>query len=273
MNDTAADGRIATRVGPLHVRQAGDGPVAVLWHSLFVDSASWRRVESELARHRSLVLIDGPGHGRSGDPGRRYTMEDCAAAAFDVLDALGVTDPVDWVGNAWGGHVGTVAAADHPGRLRSLVAVCTPIAAYDPAEHRRVQLLAAAYRALGPRQWLANGVVEVMLAERTREQDAEAVALIVDSLRQADRRMLYNSIQSISLHRTALDDCLPRLGVPTLIATGADDVGFTPDQARAAAMKIPRGRAAVIPDAAYLAPFEQPTATTELILDLWASLG
>lgn len=160
MDDAATDGRIPTRVGPLHVRQAGDGRVAVLWPSLFVDSMSWQRVESELACHRHLVLIDGPGHGRSGDPGRSYTLEECAGAAFEVLDALGVTAPVDWVGNAWGGHVGIVAATDRPDRVRSLAALCSPVEAYAPAERRSTQLLTVAYRFIGPTRWLTAAVAE-----------------------------------------------------------------------------------------------------------------
>ena len=37
--------RIQTRVGSLAVRVRGEGPPAVLWHSLFVDERSWQRVE------------------------------------------------------------------------------------------------------------------------------------------------------------------------------------------------------------------------------------
>jgi hypothetical protein len=47
------------------------------------------------------MLITGPGHEASANPGRRYTMEECAAAAATVLDVLGINEPVDWVGNAW----------------------------------------------------------------------------------------------------------------------------------------------------------------------------
>ena len=55
---------IPTRVGSLAVRVLGDGPRAVLWHSLFVDERSWQRVEDALARDRCLVIvITGPGHG------------------------------------------------------------------------------------------------------------------------------------------------------------------------------------------------------------------
>jgi pimeloyl-ACP methyl ester carboxylesterase len=92
----------------------------VLWHSLFVDDRTWNRVEDDLARARSLVIITGPGHGNNPDPGRRYDVDECAEAAADVLAALRVDEPVDWVGNAWGGHVGVVFAARWPQRCRTL---------------------------------------------------------------------------------------------------------------------------------------------------------
>ena len=50
--------RIPTVVGTLAVRVIGEGSPAVLWHSLFVDDRSWRRVEDCLARDRRLVIIN-----------------------------------------------------------------------------------------------------------------------------------------------------------------------------------------------------------------------
>ena len=61
---------VPTRLGPLHVETVGSGPPAVLWHSLFVDSATWNRVRVPLAAERRLILIDGPNHGGS-PPTRR----------------------------------------------------------------------------------------------------------------------------------------------------------------------------------------------------------
>lgn len=273
MNTQVDSVRVRTRLGSLNVRQVGQGPVALLWHSLFIDSTSWQRVETELAKHRRLVLIDGPGHGPSGDPGHRYTMADCAVAALEVLDGLAVTKPVDWVGNAWGGHVGIIAATDQPGRLRSLIALGTPVRAYRPAERRQVRLLALAYRILGPAAFLTDGVAEVQLAAATRAQDPEAVALTTEFLRRADRGRLYNAIQSISLGREDLSARLPRIDVPTLFVTGSDHAGFTPDEARAAITHVRDGRVEVISDAAYLIPLEQPARTTELILDFWRGIA
>lgn len=258
------NGRVPTRVGPLEVRVTGEGPPALLWPSLFVDSASWQRVEVELARARRLVLISGPGHGASGDPGHRYTMADCADAAIEVLDELGIGDPVDWLGNAWGGHVGIIAATSRPTRMRSLIALSSPVQSSTPAEARRTRLLLALYRALGPTRFIRGGVADVLLAPATRRTDSEAVAYVHACLAGADRRSLCNAIESISLGRGDLTPLLARIAVPTLLATGADDTGLTPDQARAAAALVPGGEVAVIPDAAYLPPLEQPAATARL---------
>lgn len=262
---------IATRVGRLHVRQSGSGPPAVLWHSLFVDSASWRRVEPHLGTERRLILIDGPGHGASGDPGRRYTMRNCAEAALDVLDALGVAEPVDWVGNAWGGHVGITLAAAHPERLRSLTAIGTPVAAYTRAEARRTRLLLGLYRLFGAADFIRAAVAKALLAPATQECDPEAVDYVRSQLGGADRRRLRNAVASISLGREDLSGLLRTIRVPTLFVTGAGHNGFTPEQAREAIALVPGGQLAVVPDAAYLAPLEQPGEIARIVQEFWFS--
>lgn len=164
---------IPTRVGPLTVDVQGPAnkPTALLWHSLFVDPTTWRRVLPDLALDRRLVVITGPGQGTSGDPGRRYTMADCADAAREALDATGATGPVDWVGNAWGGHVGILFAVRHPDRLNTLVTTGTPVHGYTILSRLQTLLLTALYgeafvrsptRALGlqpVRCGLANGTL------------------------------------------------------------------------------------------------------------------
>ncbi len=260
---------IATCVGSLHVRQSGSGPTAVLWHSLFVDSASWQRVESQLGSTRRLIIIDGPGHGASSDLGKQYTQDDCAAAAFTILDSLGITEPVDWVGNAWGGHVGILVAAAYPERVRSLITIGTPIAAYTPAEARQTRLLLALYRIVGGIGYLQNAVAQVLLAPTTYQHDPAAVDYVCSQIASANRRQLSNAIESISLGRTDLTAMLPKIHVPTLIITGADHAGFTPEQAQAASTQIADGQLAIIPKAAYLVPLEQPNETVQIIQAFW----
>ncbi|WP_345202947.1 alpha/beta hydrolase [Fodinibacter luteus] len=261
---------IDTTLGALAVRVVGSGPTAVLWPSLFMDGRSWDRVAPTLAQHRRLVVIDGPGHGSSGDPGRRYSLRECVTATEQVLDRLSVTDPVDWVGNAWGGHVGLRFAADLAWRCRSLVTLGTPVAALSRTERLRTYPLLAVHGVLGPNELVLSGVTEVLLSAHTRANDPDAVHLVRASLLHANRRMLRNAVRSISLGREDLTDLLPRITSPTLLVTGSEHSGFTPAQGQAAARTIPNGRAAVVTDAAYLVPLEAPTATTTLIRGFWA---
>lgn len=249
---------IETRVGGLAVREVGDGgdggngPTAVLWPSLFMDERSWDRLLPSLTQDRRLVIINGPGHGASGDPGRRYSLHDCVTAAGQVLDRLAIGGAVDWVGNAWGGHVGLRFAADRPTQCRSLITLGTPVEALSRSERRRTYPLLVVHGVLGPIELVLSGVTEVLLSAHTRAHDPEAVELVRDSLRHANRRMLRNAVISISLRREDLTDALSEIATPTLLITGSDHSGFTAAQAEAAAHLTRNGRTAVVPDAPTL---------------------
>lgn len=262
---------VATGVGSLLVESIGAGSPAVLWHSLFVDSRSWHRVVDDLASDRRLVLITGPGHGSSGDPGRRYSLGDCADAAGAVLDVLGIEEPVDWVGNAWGGHVGIVLAAQQPHRLRTLTTVGTPIHSYTFKGRAETQILLALYRLFGPTRFLQDSITEALLSQRTRAQDPAAAELVKDCFTNADRTGLQNAVVSISLRRPDLAPLLPSIQLPTLLVTGSDHPEWTPELAENASRSLPEGSTAVLDGAAYLAPLEAPRELLHVLRTFWAS--
>lgn len=261
-----------TNVGRLAVDLHGQGSPVVFWQSLFVDERSWQRLLPLLPGGRRFVVITGPGHGASGDGGRRYNLTACAQSATEVLGEVGIAEPVDWVGNAWGGHVGVRLATSYPDRIRSLVTISAPIQALTAGERFRMSSMLLAHRFLGPARFIVDAVVDTMLAPATRSHDPEAVVLLRESVTEADRGLLRNAVKSISLGREDLAPLLPRIGVPTLMATGADDEGWTPAQQEAAIATVPGGRAAVVPNAAYLAPLEQPAAVADLLADFWAAV-
>src|SRR5215471_12301837 len=91
---------VDTDLARLHVRRTGSGAPVVLWHSLFVDSRSWGPLVDVLARQRTVYTIDGPSHGRSDSVPRDFDFPEVVASAEQALDQLGLTEPVDWVGNA-----------------------------------------------------------------------------------------------------------------------------------------------------------------------------
>ena len=253
---------IPTRLGPLHVRVTGTGPVALLWHSLFVDSTTWGEVERPLSAERRLVLVDGPGHGGNPRWSRPFTLQDCAGAAADVLDHLGVTEPVDWVGNAWGGHVGITFAAAWPQRCRTLAAIGTPAHALSDADRRRTRLLALLYRVFG-----AGPVAGILTAALVGEDPKGVVGT---AFRRADRRSMRNAIESISLRRQDLTPVLGTLTTPTLLTTGQNDPMWTVTAASAAAARLPHGGLVVLPGTGHVGPLlTAPAELAGLLAEFW----
>ena len=245
---------VPTRLGNLRVYTSGAGSPAVFWHSLFVDSTTWQRVRSPLALSRRLFEIDGPAHGASDAPTRLFTLEECAGAALDVLDHFDIAKPVDWVGNAWGGHVGILLAAAHPTRCRTLITIGTPIHALTATERPKIAALVALYRRTGPIGPLVKPVVAALLGPQANKVDPEAAHLVADAFRRPGRQGMYLAVRSALLNRQDLTAAFSTLTIPALVVAGSDDPLWTPTAAHTAAKLAPNATTAVVEGAGHVAP-------------------
>lgn len=259
--------RIPTRLGTLAVRAEGAGHPTVLWHSMFVDGTSWSRLTPLLAAGRRLLVVDGPGWGAS-DPLRRVTdVSASVGAADDVLRAL-ATGPVDWVGNAWGGHVGMELAATRPALVRSLVAISAPAQPIDDALRKQIRMLIPVLRLLGPVGPVRSAIVEGQLTDASR-QDPAVVQNVVGALRRARRGSMATTVRSFILNRVDIAHLLPSIAAPALFVSGDDRGDWTPEQARDAAALAPNARAVTVPSSRTLVPLEQPEALAAAIRTFW----
>jgi pimeloyl-ACP methyl ester carboxylesterase len=258
---------ITTRLGPLQVRVLGSGSPAVLWHSLFVDSTTWDRLLPGLSAERRLVLIDGPNHGGNARRKPAFTINDCVGAAIDVLDALDIHQPVDWLGNAWGGHVGILFAADHPERCRSLMTVGAPVHALSASERRQIRLLVALYLIGGPRP-VSRLLIDALIGGSTRSQDPDGTALVTAAFHRAGRLGMDDAIRWLSLRRPDLTAQLDRIHRPTLITTGGDDPGWTIADAQSAVDRLSNGGLVITPGDGHIGPVLRPELV-DLITRFW----
>ncbi|MEL4318849.1 alpha/beta hydrolase [Leifsonia sp. YIM 134122] len=266
---------IPTRLGRLSVRRAGpdDGALTVLWSSMFVDSHTWDEMLLLLRARpdRSFVLIDPPGLGLSEPLSRRSTIAEAAAAAHDALDELAAGRPVDWVGNAFGGHVGYELAAE-PGVLRSLAAISSPVEAISPQLRRRIELLAPLLRHVGPVGPVRSAVIDAMLTEQSAA-DPRLRKIVVESLERPGRRSMSFALRSFILDRVDVSHLMPRIQVPSLFVASDDRGDWSPaDAERSAAAAGPMVRSTTVRDARTLVPLEQPEALAAELLAFWDGL-
>ncbi|MBM6398846.1 alpha/beta fold hydrolase [Phycicoccus sonneratiae] len=271
---TAPDrvGHVPTRLGRLHVRSGGDGDGApvVLWSSMFVDGHTWDRFLPHLRTDRRYLVVDPPGLGRSEPLRRRSTVAEAADAATDLLAAVYPDAPVDWVGNALGGHVG-LDLGTRPGVLRSLVAVSSPTEAIAPALRRQIHLLLPLLRTLGPVGPVRDAVLEAMLTDASRA-DEEVRRVVADSLSRPTRRSAALAVRSFILDRVDVTARLADLTVPSLFVASDDRGDWDPRDAEAAARLAPRAEAVTVAGARTLVPLEQPEALARHVERFHASL-
>src|SRR3984957_20214128 len=193
---TSDSSLVPTSLGRLNVGQAGSGPPVLLWHSLWVDSRSWGPLVDFLGAHGRLVTIDGPGYGRIDLIRRDFTLEACANAAAETLDHLGISEPVDWVGNAWGGHVGITLAADQPHRLHSLVTIAAPLLPVG-ARQRWTQTypLAVLYRLTGPNRLITKALFESLLGADAIKAYPDRAADMIRAFTEVDRDSMLRTVR------------------------------------------------------------------------------
>ena len=247
---------VSTDLARLHVRRTGTGPPVVLWHSLFVDSRSWGPLVDVLARDRTVYTIDGPSHGKSEAVHRDFTFEECVAAADQALDRLGLTEPVDWVGNAWGGHIGIRLATAERCRLRTLTTIGTPVQAFTLGEKlTKGWPLVQSFRLVGPIGFLKKQLSDSLLGSEAVAAQPDHAATVMASFAEADRNGMVHAMRSMMMHRAGIEDLLPRIAVPTLVMSVRDDaMGWRPDEARETCAAIPDCRVEEVAGGGHVAP-------------------
>lgn len=257
-----------TSLGRVHARVLGEGPTAVLWHGMFVDGRSWDGVATRLAAHRRLVVLDGPGYGSSDELTRLSSIEECAEVAAQIVDQLG-TGPVDWLGAAWGGHVGMTAASLYPGLFRSLVAVSSPVEPVEPALRIKLIVAGAMLARVGPIAHLRHAVHEAQLTKEHR-RDPRMVEVLDAAITAISPVGLARTMTSFIFNRTDATHRLPRITAPTVFVTGDDRAEWSPETMAAAARLVPNARTAVVAGARTLVPVEKPAELARIVTEFWA---
>ncbi|KRE29175.1 alpha/beta hydrolase [Mycobacterium sp. Soil538] len=264
---------VATPLGRLHVTDLGAGPVAVFWHSLFVDQTSWRLVIDALGPGRRVLLVDAPNHGRSEAVDRDFTTDDCAVAACAVLDHLKISEPVDWVGNALGGHVGITLTAQHPDRVRTLVTIGTPVEAFGAVEKwTRILPLVQLYRAFGPSA-VDRLLTKALLGSEALAAQPDQAHATMDAFRHADRQAMLRAMRCLMVRRRSLRHDIERITCPTLllVAEGGQE-GWSPGESAAVARSMTNAVSETVPGTGNIAPLLlAPQLLAERLQRFWAS--
>ena len=102
----------------LRVDVTGCGPPLVLLHGWAMHGGIFAPLVQALRDHRTVHVVDLPGHGHNRDCGVPLTLDACANA---VLDAV---PDAPWCGWSLGGLIALHAASTQPRRIPALAMIC-----------------------------------------------------------------------------------------------------------------------------------------------------
>jgi abhydrolase domain-containing protein 6 len=248
----------------------GRGAPLVCLHGFGGDKETWLLAAPWLPRRRGVVLIDLPGHGRSGAiaagaAGARAQAE----AVLRVLDARGI-DRAVLCGNSMGGGIALHLARWCPDRVRALVLVAS--VGPDMVENQFVRDLRAGKNELIPDgDEGAEALTRLVLEKPPRVPRAISRHVIAERARA--RPQLETVWQGWSAAHGEIPRDVEAIGQPALIIHGACDRVIDLGTAQALAARLPAARLVVLDGIGHAPQLEAPRRLARIVGDFLTGLG
>lgn len=267
---------VRTRLGRLFYDERGEAqrpgdPAILLLHGLLFDGGMWRGQIEALSAFGRVIVMDGPGHGKS-EPPPRFMMEEHADALYDALGELGVDRAVA-VGLSWGGMVAMRLALQHPEKVAGLALLDTS-AEPDPLLKRiRHRAFVAMHRRIGmPHGMFLREVAPLLFAQRTLLERQDLVDTTYRRTMGFDREGVARASLAVVVHAKNILGELGRVRAPTLVMCGREDLATTPDKAENIARTIPDARLVMLDGVGHMSALEAPEAVNQHLVPFTRSL-
>ena len=254
-----------------HVRR-GEGKPLLLLHGLGGSWRSWTPILDGLAAERAVIAVDLPGHGRTPPLAAEASIRTFADAVTAFLEARGLTG-VDAVGSSMGARL--VLELARRGGVVGAVVSLDPGGFWQGWERTyfgaTIGLSIRLVRALQPVMPLVTGNAltrSLLLAQFSAHPWRLPPGVVLQEMRDYASAPSFDPLLR-SLARGPAQEGAPKgtLGRPVVIVWGRQDRVCLPRQAARAAARFPDARLHWLDDCGHFPHWDQPAATTRLILE------
>jgi pimeloyl-ACP methyl ester carboxylesterase len=241
---------------PVRVFEAGQGEPLLFLHNA-MGAGLWTEGIARLAESFRVILPDHPGFGPSPLPGWLTGMDDMVFHYLDLLDELGIREPIRIAGASLGGWIGAEFAAFHPERVKKLVLI-------DAAGLRIPAVPMPDVFRLAPQAVLPLVFHDLSKAMALLPKDFGPDTIIqIFHDRSALARLAWNPY----LHDPKLPRRLRRAQVPTLVVWGKQDQLIPPAYAEEYQRLLPSARVAYIDQCGHDPTVEQPEEFARVVAE------
>jgi len=234
----------------MNVEMHGSGTPIVFIHGAGGSTLTWLLQKTYFEKTNRVVLVDLPGHGKSGEDSSDRA-ESYAAAVKTALEER-ATGPAYIVGHSMGGAVALHLAISHPGLFKGLILMATG---------SRLKVYPAVLEGiLADKEKTARMIIDTAFSPSISARLKEKV--FADYMRN-DARTIFNDFTACD--RFDVTDSLGTISVPTLVICGTDDRFTPPKYSRYLAENIPGAAFELIGDTGHMVMIEKPAEVNEAI--------
>ena len=252
----------ATRQHPLRT--------VVLLHAFPLQARMWESTLGAMPDGWRAIAPDLRGLGESPLPGANtHRLTDRAGDVIDLLDHLEITEAVV-IGCSMGGYVLFEMLKSAPSYMSAVGLVSTRPGA-DNEEGRKNRAKAIEVVEREGVDAIATQMIPKLLGattQRDRPDLMEHVRRLID----ANSAEAITSAIKAMMDRSDSTPTLAKIGVPTLIVAGAEDVLIPPSEAEAMHRAIPTSRCEIMSFAGHLPNMEQPETFNALLAEFLQKL-
>ncbi len=234
----------------------GSGPVVVLLHAFPLDAAMWKPQFDELTTDFRLLAPSLPGFGDS-DPVEGLSVDSAADIIADLLDQLGVEQPIVLGGLSMGGYVALAFARLYPQRLRGLILADTKAEPDDEAARANRDRQIRVVETDGAAKLVEEMLPKLIFAAGPNGASATGVARGIGTRQSAAGVM--NGLKALR-DRPDARSGLAHVTVPCLVIVGEHDAVTPPAKSAELTDALPNARMITIPAAGHLSSLENSTA-------------
>ena len=241
----------------------GEGSPVILIHGLGLNRAMWQWQIPALEPQFQVISYDLLGHGESPKPAGPYAMEQMIGQLDDLMKDLNISRAA-LVGFSLGGLINRAFALAHPDKTAALVILNSAHARTDE-QREGINLRVRQAKASGP-----AATIDAALERWFSEDFAHREPQVLEQVRQwviANDASVYPDLYRLLAEGDkGLETEISAIDCPTLIVTGEEDSGNSPEMTRQMAALMPNAQAEILPGLRHMALAEDPATVNELLV-------
>jgi 3-oxoadipate enol-lactonase len=242
--------------------ESGSGKPVVLMHAFPLSCKMWLDQVKRLSQSARVITPDISGLGRSQRQAEP-SIPRMAESVAQILDSLGIREPVFIGGLSMGGYVTFEFLRQFPARVRGLGLFATRANSDGPEvlEKRRNTVEKISAEGLGA---FVPGVLENLLGATTRASRPELVKKVEALILENTAEGVMDATRAMAARRDS-QDLLAQMKCPALVIGGEEDTFVTPAETRAMQERIPGSELHLFEKTGHLVNLEAPERFTALL--------